>query len=118
MPNLMPSDIVDEVEHVLVSAHCGKGTSPNYLTAFQILERLSPATQDRVIAERTAGGANAGTTFAAPSVVSKAARLIPGVQIEYMDCVGLSVRIAGQDINPSNEVCGLYRLPPIYDDVA
>lgn len=117
MQNLMPSDIVDEVQHVLVSAHCGKGNSPYYLTAFQILERLPPGIRDRLIAERTRGGANAGTIFAAPSVVSKAARLILGVQIEYMDCVGISVLIAGQDINPSYEVCGLYRLAVVDDDV-
>jgi hypothetical protein len=113
MADLMPSDIVDEVRAVLLTARRGKGDRPNLLTAFQILDRLPEGTRTRLINERTGGGIGAGIAFAAPSVVSKAARLIIGVVVEYMDCVGLSVQVAGQSVVPSFEVCGLYRLAPI-----
>ncbi|SRR5579884_1404761 len=118
MPDLMPSDIADEVRAVLLAANRGKGARPNFLTAFQILDRLPEATRARLIGERTEGGAGAGITFAAPSVVSRAARLIPGVVVEYMDSVGISVQVAGRSVVPSNEVCGLYRLATGEEEVA
>ena len=118
MSQLMPLDIVDEVREVLLRARKGKGDRPNFLTAYQILDRLPPATRDRLIAERTGGGTGEGTMFGAPSVVSKAARLVPGIVIEYMDSLGLSVQIGGQPVTPSYEVCGLYRLALIDEAVA
>src|SRR5947209_19638373 len=117
MPDLMPSDIAGEVRQVLVAARRGKGNRPNFLTAYQILERLPAATRERLIAERTEGGRQIGTSFAAPSVVSRAARLMPDVEIEYMDSVGLSVQVAGRALVPSNEVWGLYRLAVVDDEV-
>src|SRR3954454_14766131 len=114
MPDLMPSDIVDEVRRVLLEARRGKGNRPNFLTAFQILDRLPTEIRDRLIAERTGGGGGAGTTFAAPSVVSRAARSIAGVDIEYMDSLGLSVQVAAVPTATSDEVCGLYRLADVH----
>jgi len=110
MPNLMPSDIVEEVRHVLRSAHRGKGAGPCFLTAFQILERLPVATRDRLVAERTIGGTGSGQTYAAPSVVSDAAEMVPGIVIDYMDSRGIIIPVAGTTVTPSYEVCGLYRI--------
>lgn len=108
MEGLKPSDIVGEVRAVLEKAHRGKGDRPNDLTAFQILERLPTAARERLIDERTGGGA--GTAFAAPNVVSQAARMA-GAEVDYMDCAGLSIDVAGQAVRPGFEVCALYRLP-------
>jgi hypothetical protein len=118
MPGLLkPSDIVEEVRQVLLSAHQGKGTALTFLTAYQILDRLPEDIRARLIGERTEGGADAGTTFAAPSVVSRAARMA-GAQVEYMDSIGVSIQVAGQSLVPSYEVCGLYRLSQVDLDVA
>lgn len=106
---LSPADIVGEVRAVLATAHRGKGDHPNYLTAFQILDRLPAVTRERLIRERGAGGAGTGV-FAAPSVVSRAARMA-GAEVAYLDSVGLSVQVAGQAVTPSYEVCAVYRLP-------
>jgi hypothetical protein len=106
---LGPADIVDEVRAVLAAARYGKGNRPNYLTAFQILNRLPPATRDRLIRERGEGGAGTGE-YAAPSVVSRAARMA-GAEVEYLDSVGLSMQVAGHAVAPTYEVCGVYRLP-------
>ena len=110
MPNLMPSDIVVEVEAVMRSANQGKGNSPRFLTAYQILHRLPEATKSRIIAERTIGGAGAGVHYGAPSVVSDAAEMVPHVQISYLDCQDLSISVAGTPITPGYPVCGLYRI--------
>src|SRR4051794_30527942 len=95
--NLMPRDITDEVRAVLLAAHRGKGGDrPNFLTAYQILDRLPTATRDRLVAERTLGGRGSGVSYAAPSVVSDAATSLPGIVVEYMDTAGLAVTVACQ----------------------
>lgn len=71
----------------------------------------------RLISERTAGGEGAGTEYAAPSVVARAAMSIPGVQIDYMDSVGIVIQVDGRSVTPSYEVCGLYRLANIDESV-
>ena len=112
MDELKPTDVVEDVRAVLASARKGKGDRPNYLTAFQILDRLPDALRARLIGERTEGGRAAGTVFAAPSVISRAARMA-GAEVEYLDSIGLSVLVAGQAVTPSYEVCGVYRLPAV-----
>lgn len=110
MSHLMPTDIVNEVAAVLRQAAHGDGTEPNYLTAYQILDRLPTDIRDRLIRERTIGGQGAGVAYAAPSVVSDAAEKVPGIQIEYLATRGLVIEVAGQQLRPGFEVCGLYRL--------
>lgn len=107
---IMPTDIVEDVQTVLQNAHRGKGDRPNFLTAYQILDRLPARLRDQLIAERGLGGQGTGVAYAAPSVVSDAAELVPGRVIEYMDSVGITVEIAGQRRTPANQVTGLYRL--------
>lgn len=110
MENLRPSDIVDDVRAVLAAARRGKGDRPNYLTVFQILDRIPDPLRTRLISERTAGGANAGVVFAASGVVSRAARMA-GAEVEFIDSIGMSVQVAGQTVTPSYEICAVYRLP-------
>jgi hypothetical protein len=107
---LMPSDIVEYVRTVLLNARRGEWPRPNFLTTYQILERLPPALRDQLIAERTSGGRGAGVNFSAVTLVAKAAALIPGVVTEYMDCVGISVEVNGQTLSPGFDVCALFRL--------
>ena len=113
MSQLMPSDIKEEVRSILAAARTGKGRRPNFLTSFQILARLSASTRDRLIAERV----GTGKGFGPASVVSRAAQSIPGVVVEYMDCVGLSVDVDGNSVVPSYEVCGIFRLETVDEDV-
>jgi hypothetical protein len=111
MPNLMPSDITDSVANVLRGAARGDGSHPNYLTAYQILDRLPEDIRDRLIGEPTLGGHGAGVSYAAPSVVSDAAEMLPGIIIDYIDNRGIEIHVAGQALTPGFEVCGIYRLP-------
>jgi hypothetical protein len=111
MPNVMPSEIVNEVRAVLAAAAPGKGTQPSFLTAYQILERLDVALRTRLIQERTHGGKGAGVGYSAPSVVADAAQMVPGVVVGFLDTAGLGISVDGQPVKPSYSVCGIYRLP-------
>jgi len=85
MSNLMPSDVRDAVADVLRRAARGDGDRPNFLTAYQILDRLPARLRARLISERTLGGQGAGVQYAAASVVSDAAEMVPGVVVDYID---------------------------------
>jgi hypothetical protein len=112
MANLTPSEIKKEVRNVLLHAARGKGTRPNFLTAYQIFDRLPPDIKARLIAERGAiGGQHSGAQYTAASVVSQAAELLgPDVVIEYLDTQNLAVQVNGNTITPGNGVCAVYRL--------
>src|SRR5260370_22968726 len=103
MANLMPSNIVDEVRQVLQSAIDAGRYGRCFLTAYQILERLPDSTRDRLIAERSRGGHGAGVHYAAPSVVSDAAEMLPGIEIMARDSRGLTIQFAAQPITPDSE---------------
>jgi hypothetical protein len=109
--NLMPTDIVGEVAAVLRQAARGENNHPNFLTAYQILDRLPPAIRDRLIRERGTGGQNSGWPYAAPTLVAQAAQKVPGVVIDYIDNRGISVEVAGRVVKGGFEVCGIFRLP-------
>jgi len=53
--DLRPTHIVDDVRTVLADARRGKGDRPNYLTAFQILDRLPEPLRAR-LGERLISG--------------------------------------------------------------
>lgn len=117
MTNVLPKEIVDEVRIVLGRAAKGKspGSTTKYLTAYQILDRLPVDLRDRIINERGRGGTGEGVPYAAPSVVAMAAQMVckdTGGTIDYIDTAGLKVQVKDQCVEPSYEVCGLYRLPP------
>lgn len=112
MSELKPSDLVEAVRAVMAAARRGKGDRPYYLTAFQILDRLPADLKEQLIGERTAGGKDAGVTYAASGVVSRAAQMA-GAEIDYIDTIGLRIDVAGALISPSYEVCALYRLPAV-----
>lgn len=112
MPNLMPKDIVSAVAEVMRTASRVDGEHPYFLTAYQILDRLPDEIRTRLIQERTLGGSGAGVHYAATSVVSDAAAMLPNIRIDYIDNRGMQVQVAGQTITPGFEVCGIYRLEP------
>lgn len=109
---LKPSDIVEEVNLVLVAATLGKGESPHYLTAYQILARLNESR--RLQRERGIPGAGAGVHYSAASVVDQACQMLArkGVaEIDYIVTEGLSFDVEGNPpVRAGNVVCGIYRI--------
>jgi hypothetical protein len=113
MPMIMPSDVTNEVLAVLQAADPGKGAAPQYLTAYQILQRLEPPLRDQLIAERGLPGKGAGIKYSAAQVVSDAAEMLERrgqVQIEYMDNENVLFEVGGNTVSGGYAVCGLYRL--------
>jgi hypothetical protein len=108
---LSPTDIALAVRRVLREARNNGKSRPSCLTAFQILNRLGRRTRSQLEREGTRGGRNAGTTYAAPSVVSRAARLLPDVQVEYLDVEGLEFHVDDSTlVKKSMRVYGIFRL--------
>ena len=110
MDKLKPSEIVDEVREVLENASSGKGESPHYLTAYQILDRLPDALKDRIISERGPSGKGAGSHYSSASLISDAAELVEDIEISYLDARGLSMTVGNLGIQAGFEVCGIYRI--------
>ena len=111
MDKIQPSEIVQDVRKVLETARKGKGSDPQFLTAYQILNRLPQETRGRLITERSMPGKGAGVHQAAASVVMHAIRQIGSeVDVEYFDNSGISFEVAGERITAGYPVCGLYRL--------
>jgi hypothetical protein len=111
MPDLMPRDIVAEVDAVLR----GVQEMPNsrgraFLTAYQILDQLHQPTKGRLIAERGAPGSGAGEHYSAASVVSDAAEMISGVEILFLETTSIQIIVNESDITPGNKYVGLYRV--------
>ena len=109
MPNLMPSEIVNDVRAVLEAVAAGTD-SPPYLTAYQILGSLPSAIRERLVSERRLGGAGAGVRYSAARVVADAAGMLADVEGRYIDARGLTVSVAGEVVSPGHEVAGIYRL--------
>jgi hypothetical protein len=112
MSNLMPKDIKEEVKGVLENmCKNSKGCSCSYLTAYQILERLSSETRERLIAERGDPGLGSGNYYAAASAVSDAAEMLADKEIAFLETSSLRITLKnGTEITPGNQNVGLYRL--------
>ena len=112
MPKLMPTDIKDEVQSVLKKAKKDSRYGRSYLTAHQLLEKLPSQIRDQLIKERGMPGQGAGKYYAAASVVSDAAEMLPGIEIVFLDSSSLKVMLKdGTDlVAPGNPDIGLYRL--------
>jgi hypothetical protein len=102
---LMPTNIVSDVEAVLLR------NRPNYMTAYQILEDLPTPVRDQLILERGLPGQGSGNNYASATVVSDAAQMLPGIQIEFLQTQHVIFEVAGHQIRSSSPSCGLYRLP-------
>lgn len=108
-----PEEIVEDVRRVLQGAARGKGPAPNYLTAYQILNRLPADIRMRLVADHGRGGRGEGHHYAATGVVKNALkRLINenSVEIVYLDTGGLQLIIDGEPVEAGNRVCALYRV--------
>ncbi len=112
MPNLMPTDIKDDVEVILKGILKDSRYGRSYLTAYQILEELPSKIRDRLINERGMPGQGAGNYYAAASVVSDAAEMLQDIEIVFLDTSSLKVTLQDDTnlVSPGNADVGLYRL--------
>jgi hypothetical protein len=110
---LKPTDSVlkEEVRRVLLAAGRHARFGRSFLTAHQILSRLTTTMRERLVDERELGGRGGGVQYSAASVVSECAeRLGPEVEVVWLDTGGLSLHVADQSIPPGADKIALYRL--------
>lgn len=121
---LNPSDIVNDVKHIMMAeGNRGKGSTNLPATAYQWLERLGTLEVDNnpdgrnlrdiLIKQRGIPGKGSGSFYSAAQVVSDALEKLARdeeVEITYHDCVGELFMVAGQTITPGYSVCARYRL--------
>src|SRR5437764_8048948 len=96
---LQAGDIMEQVREVLQRAAAGKGTQPNYVTAFHILERLPASLRQRLIDERGLPGQGGGGADNAAQVVANAAEMLSrrnAVDIAYLDNRGVLFEVGGR----------------------
>lgn len=107
---LTRADIAADVRRVLQRASKGKGSRPQWLTAYQILDRLPQ--RELLVDERGMPGKDAGAHQAAASVVADAIRyeLKDEVEVTYFDNVGVLFEIDGVPVRAGFPVCGIYRI--------
>ena len=109
MANLMPSQIVKDVQAVLLKAETGKGANRTGMTSYQILEALPQQVRDRLIRERGLPGRGCGRRFSAASVVAQAARKL-GATATFDDTRSTSFTVAGSTVESGYEVSARFRL--------
>ena len=104
--NILPNHIREEVENVLLNAD-------NYLSAYQILERLPASLRDQIIEERGIPGYGNGNSYTAASVVTDAAEMLKGPETftsVYCEGSGLNFEVSGRPVRPGNSACAFYRI--------
>lgn len=110
MSKLKPDDIISHVEKVLLKANTGKWNRTNFMTVYQILDRLPKSTRQQLIQEHGEPGKGSGKSHSAAGIVSKAARKLSNIVEEWMDSGGITIKVAGRDRQPGYGVTEIYRL--------
>jgi len=110
MKSIKYTELIEDVKQVLLSALRIKASNICYLSAYQIVERLPPPIRSRLFGQKATGGKRIQHAKDAVEMVSSAASMIPGVITAYMDCSGMKATVAGIEVEPSHQICALYRL--------
>ncbi|MDC3956241.1 hypothetical protein KEG38_20435 [Polyangium jinanense] len=105
------NELLDEIRAVLANAAKGKGPVPQFLTSFQILNRLPATTREWLITEYGRPGEGAKAHFAAASAIAASLKKLGGeVDVMYIDARGVSFDVGGEQVRSGYPLCGLYRL--------
>ena len=111
MPDLKPSDLVPTVKRVLLNAEKDRHGNPSFLTAYQILDRISPRKRRQLAFQRKGlGGKGTGNTYAAATVIAMAARMVPEATVAYLDVTGLELTLGGQQKKKSQKTFAIFRI--------
>lgn len=82
-----------------------------FLTAYQILNRLPRLTRDALVAQHgERSGKGAGRPITPARAVADALGQMDGVQRERLDTGDLAFTVAGAEVEAGAARCGLYRL--------
>jgi hypothetical protein len=114
MSKQIPTDteLQDQVRAVLKRVKPNKDGVLPYLTAYQILAQLPPVTQRSLRRQYGTGGKGSGNEFPDVTPVSKAADVVVGRGVVWLQTRGLLFgKPNGVGQEAGARVCRLYRLP-------
>lgn len=101
-----PKMLEDEVLDVLTTeVAAGKGACPAFMTAYQILGRLAPATRAALLK-------SAANHYPGMSAVTKACLALTAraaIEIVYLDTDGILFEVGGDTVRADNGMCALFR---------
>ncbi len=107
------TDLAPQILLVLVNAHTGKGTQPQHLTSYQILNRLPTDWRTWLQATYGPSGKASGTK---DSAASRVAHIAVGlaheqkVEVTYFDNRGVKFEVEGEgDVQAGYPTCALFR---------
>jgi len=107
------NDLQREIQDLLERAQRGKLNHRvrGHLTAYQVLERLPPATRSGLIDQYGPPGKDSGRPFTAASAVARAlAGMHDLVDVDYLGTRDLGLSVEDVEIEAGHPLCGLYRL--------
>jgi hypothetical protein len=104
------TEVIQGIRHVLDLAAKGKGAHPQYITAYQILDRLPKVLRASVIAQHGDSGEGAKSWSSAAKYIANLIKGMGGVERSYLDTRGVEFRIGDEKRRAGYKVCGLYRL--------
>lgn len=113
MARVEAQDLEAEIVRVLKAASSGKGISPGFLTAYQILNGLPVLLQEQLRDEYGLSGKHAGRHFSPASRVAQVAASLTGVEKGYLDTRGLQFAVPDSgDVPAGFDLCAIFRSLP------
>lgn len=111
MSKITAEEILSEVRVVISKAFRNKRTTPAWVTAFNVLNRLP--SRDRLLADHGEPGKGSGNYHPASQVVKEALLMLhrsDEVAIDYLDANDeITVDVAGSLVRPGNPTVAIYR---------
>jgi hypothetical protein len=104
------TEIIQTIRRVLAQAAKGKGQYPQYMTAYQILDRFPMAMRTTLIEQYGKSGAEVGNWSSAAKHIANLLKGMGGIEVSYFDTRGVNFRIGGEERRAGYKVCGLYRI--------
>jgi len=107
----MADDLVEAIRDVLAKAARGKGTDPQFLTSYQVLNRLPRDLRDELIRTRGLPGKGTKRQHTAVGVVATTLESIVGADVEkaYFDSKGAWFDVGDECVRAGFGLCALYR---------
>jgi len=104
------AEVVQAIRKVLETAATGRGRYPQYITAYQIFDRLPVAMRAALIGQYGRSGEGAGSWSSAAKHIANLIKAMSGIETSYLDTRGLEFRVGEERRRAGYKVCGLYRL--------
>ena len=113
MSKISAEEILDQVRVIVSSAYRGKRSTPAWVTAYNVLNRLDGKVYTRLVDDHGEPGQGAGSHHSAAQVVKQALLMLAKndeVIVDYIDAGNENwYEVHGTKIKPGNVTVGIYK---------